>query len=247
VFTNGIRSFTGIVRDISYKRQLERELLRISEQERRRIGQDLHDGLGQMLTGIGLIAQNLARSLEKKGIPEAPDVAEIARLIKEADQQARNLARGLVPIEFHSNGLSIALERLAANATNLFGIPCSFEEIGDRVHVDDSAVATHLYRIAQEATNNAAKHSEANQIKMMLAAGQGQLRLRVQDNGKGISKRQSDSVGMGLNIMKYRAQMIGAALDLRSSPSDGTVITCTVPYSNKPNEHVSIYASDDIV
>ena len=246
VFTNGVRSFTGIVRDISYKRQLERELLRISEQERRRIGQDLHDGLGQMLTGIGLIAQNLARSLEKKGIPEAPDVAEIARLVKEADQQARNLARGLVPIEFHSNGLSIALERLAANATHMFGIPCTFEEVGDRVHVYDSAMATHLYRIAQEATNNAAKHSEANQIKMLLAAGQGQLRLRVQDNGKGIPNRQSDSVGMGLNIMKYRAQMIGAALDLRTSPSDGTVITCTVPYVNKHNEQTSVFAGEDI-
>jgi len=246
VFTNGMRSFTGIVRDISYKRQLERELLRISEQERRRIGQDLHDGLGQMLTGIGLIAQNLARSLEKKGIPEAPDVAEIARLVKEADQQARNLARGLVPIEFHSNGLSIALERLAADATHMFGIPCTFEEIGDRVHVHDSAVATHLYRIAQEATNNAAKHSEANQIKMLLAAGQGQLRLRVQDNGRGIPRRQSDNVGMGLNIMKYRAQMIGAALDLRTSPADGTVITCTVPYANTSNEQTAAFAGGEL-
>ncbi len=246
VNTNGTRSFTGIVRDISYKRQLERELLRISEQERRRIGQDLHDGLGQMLTGIGLIAQNLARRLDKKGVDEAPEVAEIARLVKEADQQARNLARGLVPIEFHSNGLSIALERLAANATHMFGIPCTFEEIGDRVHVYDSAVATHLYRIAQEATNNAAKHSEANQIKMLLAAGQGQLRLRVQDNGKGIASRQKDSVGMGLNIMKYRAQMIGAALDLRTSPADGTVITCTVPYVNKLDETSNALVGDNV-
>ena len=81
---------------------------------------------------------------------------------------------------------------------------------------------------------------------MMLAAGQGKLRLRVQDNGKGIPKRQSDSVGMGLNIMKYRAQMIGAALDLRTSPSDGTVITCTVPYVNKPNEQPSVFAGEEI-
>lgn len=231
VIIDGERTFTGIVRDITYKRQLERELLRISEQERRRIGQDLHDGLGQMLTGIGLIAQNLARKLERQGVSEAADVAEIARLVKDADQQARILARGLVPIEFHSNGLSVALDRLAVNATHMFGIPCSFEEIGEKVHVFDSAVATHLYRIAQEATNNAAKHSDATQIKMMLAAGQGQLRLRVQDNGKGISAQKRDSVGMGLNIMRYRAQMIGAAIDLRSSPSEGTVITCTVPYA----------------
>ncbi|MEZ4701554.1 MAG: PAS domain S-box protein [Rhodothermales bacterium] len=244
VVTNGQRGFTGIVRDISYKRQLERELLRISEQERRRIGQDLHDGLGQMLTGIGLIAQNLARKMERNGAAEASDVAEIARLVKDADQQARTLARGLVPIEFHSNGLSIALERLATNASRMFGIPCSFEEIGEKVHVYDSSVATHLYRIAQEATNNAAKHSEASQIKMLLASGQGQLRLRVQDNGRGIRPRNSDSVGMGLNIMKYRAQMIGGALDLRTSAADGTVITCTVPYANKPDRSDDAYVTE---
>ena len=114
--------FTGIVRDISERRRLELEVLRIADEERRRIGQDLHDGLGQQLTGIGLLARGLARQLEVAGSPAAEDAREIMQFIKEADEYARGLARGLVPVELEANGLAAALARLASNAERLFSV-----------------------------------------------------------------------------------------------------------------------------
>ena len=114
--------FTGIVRDISERRRLEKELLNASEEERRRIGQDLHDGLGQMLTGIGLLSQDLARELEAEGHERADDMAEITEHIKEADQYARDLSHGLIPVDVEANGLTEALRRLAQNAERLFNV-----------------------------------------------------------------------------------------------------------------------------
>ena len=227
------RIFTGIIRDISERRSLEQEILRISEQERRRIGQDLHDGLGQMLTGIGLITKNLARSLEHQDHPGADEVTEVTELIKEADQHARILARGLMPVDLEATGLAAALRRLTVNAGRLFGIQCTFEEVGE-VLIDDNSIATHLYRIAQEAVSNAVKHGRAGHVKISLATGR-QIRLRIHDDGVGFPETiDEERRGMGVRIMHYRARVIGATLDITDGHDGGTTITCTLRRADEP-------------
>jgi PAS domain S-box-containing protein len=220
--------FTGIVRDISERRKLEKDILKVSEQERRRIGQDLHDGLGQMLTGIGLLGQNLTRQLEQEDHPLAEDADEITSLLKEADQYARDLSRGLTPVDLEPSGLSEALQRLSDNAIRLFDVDCTFKEV-ETVLVHDSTTATHLYRIAQEAVSNAVRHGDATRILITLAAGENQIRLRVRDDGSGFDTDTVDGPGRGVHIMNYRARIIGGTLDINSALGEGTVVTCTLP------------------
>jgi PAS domain S-box-containing protein len=224
----GRRIFTGIVRDISERRRLEKEILNISDQERRRIGQDLHDGLGQMLTGIGLLSQNLTRRLDAEGHPLADDMNEVTELVKEADQYARDLARGLTPVDVDASGLSEALQRLSNNAVRLFDVEATFEEVGTAL-VHNATTAMHLYRIAQESVSNAVRHGGAEHIRLRLASGPTQIRLRVQDDGSGFDASAHAGPGMGVNIMNYRARIIGGTLDIQSSPGEGTTVTCTLP------------------
>lgn len=220
--------FTGIIRDITERRRLEQEILHVTDEERRRIGQDLHDGLGQMLTGIGLISQNLARKLRADDLPQAADVAEITDLIREADQFARSLAKGLVPVELEANGLTAALQHLATNAERLFGIGCQYDEVG-MVPLHDINTAIHLYRIAQEAVSNAAKHGKAAHVRVSLALGDEQVRLHVQDDGVGFPDELPNDRGMGVRIMQYRARIIGGTLEIWRDPAGGTAVTATVP------------------
>jgi two-component system, LuxR family, sensor kinase FixL len=222
----GRRLFTGIVRDISVRRQLEQEILRITDLERRRIGQDLHDGLGQMLTGIGLISRNLARRMEALGLEQAEEVAEIATMVRESDELARNLARGLVPVELDENGLPNALQRLADSSTRMLGIHCTVEQSG-QVNLNDSNVGNHIYRIAQEAISNSVRHGEAKNVQVSLVNSEEHLRLRVVDDGTGIPAVLPEERGMGLRIMHYRARIIGASLEIRPSSTGGTVVICT--------------------
>jgi PAS domain S-box-containing protein len=222
--------FTGVVRDISERRRLEKEILNASEQERRRIGQDLHDGLGQMLTGIGLLSQDVAEDLEAEGHARADDMAEITEHIKEADRYARDLSHGLIPVDVEVNGLTEALRRLSQNTERLFDVHCTFREV-DTVLVHDNIVATHIYRIAQEAVSNAAQHADAASIGIVLANGDDQLRLQVRDDGNGLDSDQMDTSGMGVQIMNYRARIIGGTLEINSTSEDGTVVTCTRPHT----------------
>jgi len=234
VRSGSVHSFTGIVRDISERRRLEKEILDISEQERRRIGQDLHDGLGQMLTGIGLLSQNLTRQLKNSENVFVNEAEEITDLIKEADQYARDLARGLTPVDLEASGLSKALRRLSDNAERLFGVDCSFDEAGTGL-VHNATVATHMYRIAQEAVSNAVRHGSAERIKIAFASGSEQIRLRIQDDGVGFAIEHVDGPGMGVHIMNYRARIIGGSLEISSTPSSGTTVTCTLPGGASPD------------
>ncbi|CAN5277315.1 hypothetical protein BH23BAC3_BH23BAC3_33400 [soil metagenome] len=220
--------FTGILRDISEQRRLEQEILRISEHERQRIGQDLHDGLGQMLTGIGLITKNLAQQLEKENHSLTSEAEEILSLIKQADEQARSLARGLVPVEFDERGLEAALERLKNNAEKLFSINCTLEVLGE-LDFDDATQAIHLYRIAQEGVSNAVKHGGADKVSIHLASTDKHLRLRIMDNGSGFPLNWDSEGGLGVRIMQFRARLIGGNLEISDVPNKGATITCTVP------------------
>ncbi|GIV61453.1 MAG: hypothetical protein KatS3mg044_0319 [Rhodothermaceae bacterium] len=228
-------TFTGIVRDITERRRLEQEILRISDQERVRIGQDLHDGLGQMLTGIGLITRNLVRRLAAEDHPLADELAEVADMIKEADLQARSLARGLVPVDLDEHGLAAALARLARNAERLFGITCTFEEVGSPV-ITESDVALHLYRIAQEAVSNAVKHGQAGTVRLYLVARDDQVVLRIQDDGQGFPETPLKEQGMGVRIMQYRARIINGLLEIHSGVDRGTVVTCTLTHPRHVSE-----------
>jgi len=234
VHSGSLHAFTGIVRDISERRRLEKEILDISEQERRRIGQDLHDGLGQMLTGIGLLSQNLTRQLKNDESQHVDEAKEITDLIKEADQYARDLARGLTPVDLEASGLSKALRRLSDNAERLFGVDCTFDEVGTGL-VHNATAATHMYRIAQEAVSNAVRHGSAGRIKIAFASGSEQIRLRIQDDGVGFAPDHIDGPGMGVHIMNYRARIIGGTLEISSEPSSGTTVTCTLPGGAAPD------------
>jgi PAS domain S-box-containing protein len=217
---------TGI--DITEREQLERALLDISAREQRRIGQDLHDGLGQHLTGIAFMAKVHEARLADRQIPDATDAAKIVRLVNEAIHKTRELARGLLPVLSDEQGLMSALQLWAAEVEDLFGISCRFEcEAAVLVH--DDAKATHLYHIAQEAVNNAIKHGHAQKIRIRLAADDGLGNLLIADDGSGIPEHRGNTQGMGLHIMSYRAGMIGGRLDVRRGTAGGTAVSCVFP------------------
>jgi two-component system sensor kinase FixL len=219
--------FTGMARNVSERRRLEQEILDASETERRRIGQDLHDGLGQMLTGIGLLCQDLARHLDEEGHHRADDMAEITEHVKKADRRARTLSHGLIPVDVEPNGLVEALRRLTEEVERPFDVECDFQEIGT-VRVRDSTVTTHVYRIAQEAMNNATRHADPDHIKVVLASEEDDLQLRIEDDGVGFEAENPGEKGMGLRTMQYRARLIGGTLDIDSQAGEGTTVTCTL-------------------
>ena len=223
----GRRLFTGFIHDLSERKQLEREALDATTREQQRIGQDLHDGLGQQLAGIELMGRVLAQGLEKISKPHAAQAARIAEHVRDALKQTRGLARGLTPVQVDADGLMAALQELAAGAEEMFGIKCIFK--CDRpVPVPDNAVATHLYRIAQEALTNAIRHGRAKRVAIVLTVTPGRLVLSVHDDGRGISGTLPPGRGLGLRIMQYRAGVIGGSLAIQREKTGGTAVICTV-------------------
>jgi signal transduction histidine kinase len=224
---------TGI--DITEREQLERALLEISAREQRRIGQDLHDGLGQHLTGIAFMAKAHEAKLAEKQLPDTADAAKIVKLVNEAIHKTRELARGLLPVVSDSQGLMSALQLRAGEVEDLFGISCGFECATD-VLIHDDAMATHLYHIAQEAVNNAIKHGNVSGIVISLTAEGGWGKLVIRDNGTGIAEDRAPTPGMGLHIMSYRAGMIGGRLEIRPNLPQGTCVICMFPIESAGKE-----------
>jgi PAS domain S-box-containing protein len=222
---------TGI--DITEREQLEKALLNISSREQRRIGQDLHDGLGQHLTGIAFMAKVHESKLTEKRLADAAEAAKIVRLVNEAIHKTRELARGLLPVVSDAQGLMSALQLWATEVEDIFEISCRFE-CGTPVLIYDDAVATHLYHVAQESVNNAIKHGHAHNILIRLTEENGRGTLLINDDGSGIAENRGNSQGMGLHIMNYRAGMIGGTLEVAPDPIHGTTVTCTFPM--KPGE-----------
>jgi PAS domain S-box-containing protein len=232
----------GIAEDITEHKRLEREILEISDQEQRRIGQDLHDSLCQHLTGTAFASRALQEKLASQSLPESADAAQIADFVNQAITQARNLARGLSPVELEREGLSAALQQLGLSIQTLFGIPCQFT--GDETSlIRDKAVATHLYRIAQEAVANAVKHGKPEHIWMTLQSVNGGVTLTVKDDGIGLPVAPDGHKGMGLHFMRYRARMIGATLDVQRAPGKGTLVTCSIQAASE--NYRGLYANDD--
>ena len=224
---------SSAIRDITERKHLEKTILEISAREQRRIGQDLHDGLGQHLTGIAFMTKVQEQKLMEKNLPEAGDAAKIVGLVNDAIHKTRELARGLLPVVSESRGLMSALQRWAGEVEDLFGIGCRLE-CSAPVLIDDDAVATHLYYVAREAVNNAIKHGHARQIVIRLSADQRQGSLSICDDGCGIDDTAPGSKGMGLHLMNYRARMVGGSLDVqRVALSGGTMVTCWFPINSK--------------
>jgi PAS domain S-box-containing protein len=218
---------TGI--DITERKHLEKAILDISAREQRHIGQDLHDGLGQHLTGIAFMAKVHEAKLAEQKRSEAKDAAKIVQLVNEAIHKTRELARGLLPVVSDDpQGLMSALQLWAAEVQDLFGVSCRFE-CETPVLIHDVTMATHLYHIAQEAVNNAIKHGEAQEVLIRLTAEQGRGRLTIKDDGNGIMENRASNHGMGLHIMNYRAGMLGGSLEIRRDTKSGTIVTCIFP------------------
>lgn len=211
---------------LEHSRQLEQEIIRISEREQRRIGQDLHDGLCQYYAAVGCAAGSLKLNLEKQGSPAAKSAAEIEDLIMKGVGQARSLARGLAPVENDEVGLQFALEDLAHTTSRLQSIDCRLV-CDSPVSIFDNHCANHLYRIVQEAINNATRHGKATVIRIHLNSDEDSVRLAIEDNGTGITKPLSGSPGMGMSIMQYRARTIGGELEVAPRPEGGTIVACT--------------------
>jgi signal transduction histidine kinase len=213
---------------------LERDIVNISEAEQRRIGQDLHDGLCQYLAGLTCAASSLRDDLEQLNLhAEAKNAGELSRLLRDAVVQTRDLARRLVPAHVSRLGLVLALESLAQSVTTLHGINCKFVSHAKSANCDEYT-ALHLYRIAQEAISNATRHGKAKNIAVTLAVKDHSITLDVLDDGVGFS--ESDSDGMGLDIMRYRARLTGGHLTVDRGNVCGTKVSCVATINSRENE-----------
>lgn len=219
--------FTGIVRDISHRKELERRLAESRDEERRRIAQELHDGVGGHLTGIGLLAKALQMKLQREKSPHAEEVRELVEDIRAAHEQVRRVSRGLLPVEPDPGGLQRALARLAGELAGDNGVDCRVV-CESPVMIHDPQVAHQAYRIAQEAVSNAVRHGKPSAVTIKLAAQSGQVTMEVHDDGVGIDAGARRKAGMGLLTMMHRADAIGGALRVyRAGDEGGTIVSCT--------------------
>jgi PAS domain S-box-containing protein len=244
-----METFIGMLHDVTARKQLQKQVLEVAVEEQRRIGQELHDGTQQELTGLSLLAATLLDVV--KSVPEErtgehslwhfgqatysrlSDIAmKLCQGISNANLNVKQLAHGILPVQIDAQGLSSALEELAATTNDVSRINCRFDS-PQPVGVANNTTATNLYRIAQEAVNNALRHSHATDIVIALAQDNGQLRLEVRDNGIGINTARSQMASnntqhMGLQIMEYRASLIGGSLRVEQAESGGTLVRCVV-------------------
>lgn len=214
-------------RENAERQRLEREILAISDRERQRIGQDLHDGLGQQLTGIAMMQSAIAHTIEAHGLPGTETAERMAELIAESRREVRRITRGLHPVQDEPDALMKSLAQLIAGLPKTRGTECRFQ-CPSPVLVRDSKVATHLFRIAQEALGNALRHGKARRIVVRLTCN-GDIKLEVRDDGAGFPKNAPNRGGLGLRIMRSRAEAIGGHIEFLRAPRGGALVRCTVP------------------
>jgi signal transduction histidine kinase len=216
-------------RDLSESRRLEEALLGAIEDEQRRIGRDLHDGLGQELTAIGMLNSVVHKGLEVKGHSEAETLAKLGGLLKRASSEVRRISHGLQPVAAEPGALMSGLKQLVTGSVALHGVSARFE-CPTSVEIPDPGVANHLFRIAQEAVQNALRHAHPKNITVRLSKDGARVRMEIEDDGPGITReRAGGSHGIGLNTMKYRANAMGGFLQVLRPETGGTLIRCLVP------------------
>jgi signal transduction histidine kinase len=212
------------------RRRLEREVLETTERERQRIGQDLHDSLGQQLTAASLAINGLITRLESAAPALAPQAENLGRQLRKSIAEVRVLSHGLAPVPLEDDGLMHALQELAETTSRSTGVRCAFE-CPQPVRVPDSTLASHLYRIAQEAVNNALKHAAPREIRIGLERHAERLVLEVDDDGEGLADALVSGDGIGHRVMRHRALLIGGTCEIGSSPAGGTRMACNIPSS----------------
>jgi PAS domain S-box-containing protein len=218
-----------VLQDVSERKQLERAILEAVNHEQYRIGNDLHDGLGQELTGIALMLRSVAGRLTTEYAPILPEIEGITRLVNNAIENTRALARGLSPVNLERGGLQDALEGLAMHAIELYGVRVVFTHRMKGARPLSAELANHLYRIAQEAVRNAVRHGKARSIRLHLSSVRAKVRLAITDDGIGLPSEAMDATGMGLKIMRYRARMLGGEVHFERGDSGGTRVVCECP------------------
>jgi PAS domain S-box-containing protein len=220
----------AVITDVTERRGLEREILEIAGREQLRIGSDLHDGLGQDLTGVALMLRSVVAQLRKENSTARTDVEDIISLVNGAIESTRAMARGLAPVGADRGGLIAGLQSMAVRGMERYGVRAHFNtSLKEPLTLDDGA-ATHLYRIAQEAFTNAIRHGRVTQVTIELATADGTLTLSVQDNGRGFDERNASSNGMGMKLMRYRAQMLGGDVAIANNKGGGVIVRCTCPH-----------------
>lgn len=219
----------ALTAEIAERVRLEKIVLETSERERRSIGRDLHDGLGQHLTGTALTGQILVEKLRERGAAEAVDARKVVGLVKAGIEQTRSLAKGLLLAEVEPEGLLAALQEFAASMSTPAGVTCAFH-CGDTFTLPEGGSATHLYRIAQEAVRNAVRHGRARRVELTLfVSDDGLLNLTVRDDGSGLPPPEARGDGLGLRIMAHRAAIIGGTFTIENLPEGGTIASCSLP------------------
>ncbi len=222
VDVGGEKCMLVAMEDITESRQLESEILDISEKERQKIAMELHDDLCPQLIGIEVLTKILKRKLETKATDEAKDADTIRTLILDSIDKTRRLSRGLFPVNLSEHGFDISLKELAGYISNVFGISCKLT-CNSSHPFKESSVAVHLYYITHEAVHNAVKHAKADKIDIILTDNDKKISLTIKDNGKGLNNNTL-SMGMGMKIMKYRATRIGASFDILENSEKGTLV-----------------------
>ena len=223
--------------EISERRLLETRLLEVSEFEQRRIGQDLHDGICQNLTGLAYRCSATYRKLADAVPEEAHDLERTVELIQQTLAQAHHLAHGLFPVRPHADGLMEALSQLVSDFQDMY--PAAIRFVCETpVQVHDDAVCTHLYRIAQEALSNALKHGQPSEVTIELSADTRACRLCIRDNGRGLAGCPASSSGLGMETMRFRARAIDAQLDIQPGERGGLEVIVTVPHGKNSTKNI---------
>lgn len=225
------------IRMLEERQQLEKDIIAVSEYEQQRIGRDLHDGLCQQLAAIGCAARALTDDLRQKGFDNADDASAIEESLQQAVVEARDMARGIFPVHVDRSGLSTALKDLALTTSRLTNIDIQVVE-KEEVNLGSPEHSMHLYRIAQEAVANALRHASPHHVWIKIDRKGGKLHLMVEDDGRSMDVRLlSKSDGMGLRTMRYRAQSMGATLEIGSRPEGGNRVYCCLGIETESHPH----------
>lgn len=222
-----VKSNQALQAEITERKRIEKEILETTQEEQRRFGSQLHDGLCQELTGILMFAKSLTQKMEKENRLDIVELKKITDLLREAINQARNTARGLYPGEMEGTSLMHSLQELTSNTQSRSGVSCLFH-CPEPILIDDKDVATHLYRIAQEGISNAVEHGKAQAIEVSFTRNDGNINLTLKDDGAGFTYDPQSPKGIGLKIMKYRARMMGGTFKVEPNLPRGVMLTCSL-------------------